>query len=100
MRRSKLETYIAILNALANKGPMKMTHIMYKANINCSILKENLGFLIKQKLIDERTIKKEHKIFAITQRGINVLKYFKELTKALPIIEKTRNQNNRMPLLF
>ena len=99
MRRSKLETYIAILNVLANKGPMKMTHIMYKANVNCSVLRGNLDFLIKQKLIEERTIKKEHKIFTVTQRGINVLKYFKELTKALPIIEETRNQTNRTPLL-
>ena len=99
MRRSKLETYIAILNALANKGPMKLTHIMYKANVNCSILKENLDFLIKQKLIEERTIK-EHKIFAVTQRGINVLKYFKELTKALPIIQENRNQTSRTVLLY
>jgi predicted transcriptional regulator len=59
MRRSKLEMYIVILNVLANKGPMKMTHIMYKANLNCNVLRENLDFLIKQKLIEERTVKKE-----------------------------------------
>ena len=100
MRRSKLEMYIAILNVLANKGPMKMTHIMYKANVNCSVLRDNLDFLIKQKLVEERTIKKEHTIFEVTQRGINVLKYFKELTKALPIIEETRSQTNRAPLLY
>jgi predicted transcriptional regulator len=99
MRRSKLETYIAILSVLANKGPMKMTHIMYKANVNCSVLRDNLDFLIKQKLVEERIIK-ERTIFAVTPRGINVLKYFKELTKALPIIEETRNQNNRTPLLY
>jgi predicted transcriptional regulator len=99
MRRSKLETYIAILSVLANKGPMKMTHIMYKANVNCSVLRDNLDFLIKQKLVEERTIKK-HTIFAVTKRGINVLKYFKELTRALPIIEETRNQTKRAPMLF
>ena len=100
MRRSKLEMYIAILNVLANKGPMKITHILYKANLNCNVLRENLDFLIKQKLVEERTIKKEHTIFEITQRGINVLKYFKELTKALPFIEETRSQTNRAPLLY
>ena len=94
MRRSKLETYVAILSVLANKGPMKMTHIMYKANVNCSVLRDNLDFLIKQKLVEERTIK-ERTIFAVTKPGINVLKYFKELTKALPIIEETRNQPKR-----
>ena len=100
MRRSKLEMYIAILGVLANKGPMKMTHIMYKANVNCSVLKDNLEFLIKQKLVEERTIKKERTIYAVSQRGINVLKYFKELTKALPIIEESRNQTNRTPMLY
>ena len=99
MRRSKLETYIAILGVLANKGPMKMTHIMYKANVNCSVLRNNLDFLIKQKLVEERIIKK-HTIFAVTNRGINVLKYFKELTNALPIIEASRNKNSRTPLLY
>jgi predicted transcriptional regulator len=84
---------------LANKGPMKMTHIMYKANVNCSVLRDNLDFLIKQKLVEDRTIK-EHTIFAVTKRGINVLKYFKELTKALPIIEENRNQTKRAPMLY
>ena len=100
MRRSKLETYIAVLSALANKGPMKTTHIMYKANINGSVLRDNLDFLIKQKLVEERTIKKEHTIFAVTQRGINVLKYFKELTKALPMTQEPRSQTNRTPLQY
>jgi predicted transcriptional regulator len=79
---------------------MKMTHIMYKANLNCNVLRENLDFLIKQKLIEERTVKKEHTIFEVTQLGINVLKYFKELTKALPFIEENRSQTNRAPLLY
>ncbi|HEX7483128.1 MAG TPA: winged helix-turn-helix domain-containing protein [Candidatus Bathyarchaeia archaeon] len=87
MRRSKLEMYIDILNALAHKGPLKLTHIMYKANVNCSLLKESLEFLIKQGLVEKRTIKKERMVFAVTQRGINVLKYFRELTLALPFIE-------------
>jgi predicted transcriptional regulator len=100
MRRSKLEMYIAILSVLANRGPLKLTHIMYKANVNCSVLRENLGFLIKQKLIEERIIEKERTVFVVTQRGITVLKYFRELTKALPIIEETRSQTNRAPLLY
>jgi predicted transcriptional regulator len=100
MRRSKLEMYIAILSVLANKGPLKLTHIMYKANVNFSVLRDDLDFLIKQKLVEERTIKKEHAIFAVTQRGINVLRYFRELTKALPIIEETRSQTKQAPMLY
>ncbi len=92
MRRSKLEMYIDILTVLAHKGPLKLTHIMYKANVNCSVLKENLDFLIKQGLIEERSIHKSRIVYAVTQRGISVLKYFKELKQVLPIVEKTRNQ--------
>jgi predicted transcriptional regulator len=92
MRRSKLEMYIAILRVLAHRGPLKLTHIMYKANVNCSILKEYLDFLIKQNLVEERTVGKSRLVFAITQRGIIVLKYFKELEQVLLIMEEARNR--------
>jgi predicted transcriptional regulator len=63
---------------------------MYKANINCSVLNEYIDFLIKQDLIEKRTIKKERIVFEITQRGKTVLKYFRELEQALPILEETK----------
>ena len=92
MRRSKLEMYVDILSVLAHKGPLKLTHVIYKANLNCSVLKEYLDFLIKQGLVEERTIGKERVVYAVTQRGITVLKYFKELKQVLPIVEEPRNQ--------
>jgi len=92
MRRSKLEMYVDILSVLAHKGPLKLTHVIYKANLNCSVLKEYLDFLIKQGLVEERTIGKERVVYAVTQRGITVLKYFKELKQVLPIVEEARNQ--------
>ncbi|UCE15570.1 MAG: ArsR family transcriptional regulator [Candidatus Bathyarchaeota archaeon] len=91
MRRSKLEMHIDILKVLARHGPLKLTHIMYKANINCSVLKQHLNFLIQQNLIEEQTLqKKRHKtivVYAITEKGRTVLKYFWELNNALQIIE-------------
>ncbi len=92
MRRSKLEMYIDILSVLAHKGPLKLTHVMYKSNVNCGVLKECLDFLLKQGLVEERTLRKERVVYAVTQRGITVLKYFKELKQVLPIIEEARNQ--------
>ena len=91
MRRSKLEMYVDILKVLARVGPLKLTHIMYKANVNCSVLREYLDFLLKQNLVEERNVGKSRTVFAITQRGITVLKYFWELQQILSIIEKTRN---------
>jgi len=92
MRRSKLEMYVDILTVLAHKGPLKLTHVMYKANVNCCVLKEYLDFLIKQGLVEERTVRKERVVYAVTQRGITVLKYFKELKQVLPLVEEARNQ--------
>ena len=92
MRRSKLETYVDILKVLLHNGPLKVTHVMYKANVNCSVLKEQMDFLIKQGLVEERKIRKAKVVFAITQKGIAVLKYFHELKQVLPIIEENRKQ--------
>jgi predicted transcriptional regulator len=92
VRRSKIEMYVEIISVLAHRGPLKLTHVMYKANVNCSVLKEQIEFLIKQGLVEERTVGKQRVVFAVTQRGITVLKYFKELKQVLPIVEETRNQ--------
>jgi predicted transcriptional regulator len=97
MRRSKLEMYVDILRVLAHRGPLKLTHIMYKANVNCSVLKQYLEFLIKQNLVEERTVGKRRVVYAITQRGITVLKYFRELKQVLPIVEESRN---KMPIPY
>ena len=92
MRRSKLEMYVAILKVLALRGPLKLTHIMYKANVNCSVLSEYLEFLLKQELVEERHVKKNRIVYAVTQHGLTVLKSFRELSQALPIIEEEKRQ--------
>lgn len=92
MRRSKLEVHVDILKALAGHGPLKLTHIMYKANVNCGTLKQYLDLLIQQNLVREQPLhKKRHKtkaVYAITERGLTVLKCFKEINNALRIIEE------------
>jgi predicted transcriptional regulator len=94
MRRSKMEMYIDILKVMAQNGPMKLTHVMYKANVNCSVLKENLDFLIQQNLIEEQiTVKKRNKTkvrYAITEKGRTVIKYFNEVNRALQITEESK----------
>jgi len=97
LRRSKLEMYVDILKVLARSGPLKLTHIMYKANVNCSVLKEYLGFLIANNLVEEKTVGKKRIVYAITERGITVLKYFRELKTVLPIIEEARTNARILP---
>ena len=90
MRRSKMEMHLDILRTLAQKGPLKLTHIMYKSNVNCCVLKEYLDFLIQQELVEEKTIKKERIVYTITEKGLTVLKYFRELQIMLPIDEENK----------
>jgi predicted transcriptional regulator len=89
-----MEMYIDILKVMAQNGPMKLTHVMYKANVNCSVLKENLDFLIQQNLIEEQiTVKKRNKTkvrYAITEKGRTVIKYFNEVNRALQITEESK----------
>jgi len=70
---------------------------MYKANINCSVLREYLDFLIKQGLVEEKTVGKRRVVYAITQRGRTVIKGFRELKQVLPITEETKN---KMPIPY
>ncbi len=84
--------YVDILRVLAQRGPLKLTHIMYKANVNCSVLSEYLDFLLKQELVEERHVKKNRIVYAVTQHGLTVLKSFRELSQALPIVEEEKRQ--------
>lgn len=91
MRRSKLEIHIDILRALAYHGRLKPTHITYKANVNCSALKECLSFLVQRNLVKEQTISKKgqkRRVYAITDLGLTALRNVKEIDKALHVFEE------------
>ena len=93
--------YVDILKVLAHRGPLKLTHVMYKANVNFKMLKEYLDFLTKQGLVEEKIIRREKIVYAITQRGVTVLKQFRELKDVLPIVEETGNAaRSQEPYLF
>ena len=90
MRRSKLEIHIAILRALAYHGKLKPTHITYKANVNCSALKECLDFLLKRNLVKEQLInikRKTRRVYAITELGLKALRNINEINKALHVFD-------------
>ncbi len=92
-----MEMHLDILMTLAQRGPLKLTHIMYKANVNCSVLKEYLDFLIQQKLVEEKTLKKERIVYTITEKGFTVLKYFRELQIMIPVFDEN---NPKIPIIF
>jgi len=66
---------------------------MYKANVNCSVLKEFLDFLTEHNLIEEQTLRKrkcQKTVYDITERGRMALTYFREITKALQPTEEAQ----------
>jgi len=83
---------------LDHRSPLKLTHVMNKANVNCRVLKEYLDFLTKQGLVEMRIIGKERKVYAITQLGVTVLEQFRELKEVLPIVEETENEARNQEL--
>ena len=93
-----MEIHLDVLRTLAQKGPLKLTHIMYKSNVNCCVLKEYLDFLIQNDLVEEMIIKKERIVYKVTEKGLSVLKYFRELQIMLPIDEE--NKEKIPPILY
>jgi len=106
MRKSRLELYESILEALISK-PSTIDRIAYEINLDCTILRQRLDFLIKNSLVEERGLGKIT-LYAITERGIAVLKalnFEKYLGKiinkiemvdeALQVIRKLENKNKK-----
>jgi predicted transcriptional regulator len=87
MRRSKMELYISTLEALAYNGPLRITRITYKANLNWGQLKPIIDDLIQKKLVEERKLKKNRVAYAATPKARELLAYFNDLKEMLPISE-------------
>jgi len=83
--------YLDILKVLSGSGQLKISHIMYETNVNCYVLKGYLDFLMKQNLVEKRNVGRQRAVYSITQRGITVLEYFRELKQALPIVDENYN---------
>lgn len=110
MRKSKLESYEEILGVLVKK-PLTIDKIAYETSMECTVLKQRLGFLIKHGLVGERLSGKKT-TYAITERGLavyrtlsfqkylekvaNTIRTMDEAIHVIPIIEdsdKSENEN-------
>ncbi len=83
-----MEMEVDILKILAQKGPLKLTHIMYKTNVNCNVLNTNLEFLIGQGLIEVRKVGRGSHVYLITGLGLTLLKSWKEVKQLLPMAKE------------
>jgi predicted transcriptional regulator len=83
-----MEMYLSTLGALAYYGPMQITKITYKVNMNCGQLKVILEDLIQKKLVEERILRKNNVVYAATPKAKTILPYFEEIKEMLLIAEK------------
>ena len=86
-KQSKLELYLDILKVLRHNGPLTLNQIIKKTNLESTIFKKYIDFLDKQGMVKERAVKTNMVVFAVTQRGTNVIEYFKEISQAPPLVE-------------
>ena len=96
MTLSKLEKYLNILEALVDR-PKRLENVAYIAKMECNSVKQSLGFLILNGLIEERCLRNGKRVvYAITERGISVfktlrmLRYLERLKMTLPTVEEAR----------
>ena len=83
LKRSKLEIYLEILKVVS-KGTDKPTRIMYKTNLSWKPLMTALESVLEQGLL-RRNEKGTHSAYEITDKGKNVLKYFREAKELIEI---------------
>ncbi|MCS7115379.1 MAG: winged helix-turn-helix domain-containing protein [Nitrososphaerota archaeon] len=106
LRRSRLETYEAILEVLARR-PLKVDTIAYRSGVECTALWRYLNFLLENGLVEERFFG-GRRLYALTDRGRAVfrtlnskrrlekiaksLKAVSEVLKAAPTVPKSEDE--------
>ena len=96
MKRSSLEMDIAVLQALSGSKLLKLTHIMYKANLNANVLKKKLIVLEAKGLIKSHKIHKMHlkatgrerMFYGLTSQGLDVLHSYRSIYIVLGSVEQ------------
>ena len=96
-KRGHIETYLAILVALAMKGELPITRVMYAANLSWNSLTENLDYLVACGVIRvDRDRVTGRTSVALTDRGAKCLEHILELNKLLHFLpealERTLNE--------
>jgi predicted transcriptional regulator len=94
-RRSTVEMDIAVLQALSAFKTLKLSHIMYKANLNANVLKKKLIVLETRGLIKSHKVHKEHlkqpgkerMFYGATSKGLEVLHSYLSAIDALGSVE-------------
>jgi predicted transcriptional regulator len=82
-KRSTFEQSLAILEVV--RTPKILTHIMYKTNVNCSVLKPLLEDLMQKGLVTTVEMRRgiSRKYYVISQKGLDVLRTMRRASELL-----------------
>jgi predicted transcriptional regulator len=87
--KSKLMVCIEVLCTLVSNGPMKLTQLMDKFEMDESRLKPHLRLLWNRGLVEEENLGDNNIYYVVTERGLKVLKVIS------PIIREAHKINVR-----
>lgn len=99
-RRSRIELYVDVLRAIHN-GRKSPSRVVYSANLSYDRVTRCIDFLEEQGLVERSEGKK--KVYAVTEKGKEVIKYFDEVENSLFFKKKTFSNINihysRLPIV-
>jgi predicted transcriptional regulator len=90
-RRDKLYIVSEILE-IAKDGTLK-TQIMYRANLSFTQLNDYLKFMLKINLL-KKIVENDKEIYKATEKGLNFLQRYREITELLKEEENNHHKNN------
>jgi len=76
MRRSKLELFVDIIRALAERA-LTIDEIAFECGTNCLTLSQKMDFLIKCDMVSIEMTHDKKAFYALTRRGAAILKTFR-----------------------
>jgi predicted transcriptional regulator len=81
MHRPKLKIFIEILSILASRGPMKLTQLTTRVELNKTRLRKHLRLLKKRNLVERQNLGENKIFYVVTERGLKVLKVIGPIIK-------------------
>ena len=90
MYNSKMHMYVVLLCALVSNGPLTLTQLTGKVEMDKAVLMEVLNFLYEHCLVGEQNLDENEKAYFVTERGISVLKVVAPLIREA---QKIQTQN-------
>ena len=76
---------IEVLSVVA-KGENRPTRIMYASNLSWTSLKSKLDLLLEKGYVDVEFVSNRNKLYSITSKGIEVLRYYKRIESLVEVV--------------